>query len=109
MARTRKAPPSANGSASAHAPHSTPRPDRDRHHAAASRWSAFARGVLERLIDDASRLRAALLDPRHPLHAAYRERELAEAIEYLADASNSILNADTYPPCLIDVPSPLLD
>ncbi|WP_439622352.1 hypothetical protein [Gemmata sp.] len=108
MARTRKAPPPANGSAAAHAPHPTPRP-RDPHHDAASRWCTFARGVLERLIEDANRLRAAVLDPRHPLHEAYSERELADAIEYLGDASNTLLNADSVPPCLIDVPSPLLD
>lgn len=82
---------------------------RDPHHDAASRWCTFARGVLERLIDDANRLLPALRDPRHPLHGAYKDRELAEAVEHLADASNAILNADTYPPCLIDVPNPLLD
>ncbi|WP_439628853.1 hypothetical protein [Gemmata sp.] len=67
----------------------------------------FARGVLEKLLNDAGRLRAAVLDPRHPLHEAYSERELADAIEYLGDASNTLLNADSIPPCLLTIPDPL--
>jgi hypothetical protein len=81
----------------------------DPHHDAATRWCAFARGVLERLLDDARRLRGAALTPGHPLHHRFSETDLRNAIEMLGDASTALMNCDSVPPCLIDVPDPLLD